>query len=733
MRYYQGQSTPYVSQYVGSKYQPDLYLKAGAILEDRLNKAEEANAKFQETGEVTPGYFTGEEAKMFNEKTKQFKQQAEQAALAGKTNELRDAILKGQAHINSRQANKIKQDFDYTQKYIMPEKMKPGNIAFQGEGQDFSGMDFVPEDAYKGNRDTFQAESLGFAKQVIPDVGSAWVEKYTTIPDPVTGLLKNIQTGEQVSTTEAGRDVFGRKFAPTIDLMGSDLSNPQDFQGIPYENIKNLNTLDSKPGSAQNPDHPEWSAKQQAVYDRGLAYMEPAFHSIIKTKNTVDALGHDVKVKEASDQLLNLFTGGATPNPFETSVEIKPGQDNIESVKAFEQQANDVLKTAEVNGIVLNPQFIDALDRGGSKDNILEQLSKKDISQVTSVDLNTLNTLIPGTQNLETKLETVKQVFNQYKEQKADANFYNTIVQEGYEEAAKQGSKVIKDASGKYQFANKPTPEQVNYEYRQALIELLPNVDDPDSHIDAIPAMKANLQNQAFEKAYAKVNEGGYKIANEYIDKKLGTINEDTKAFDLNLSTDAKTESPIVQGLYKQLAVPTEEIVKQYDIKSFGGKTEIKPETLKEVKPLKVYYDGESGKLRFYGTAVQDEKAITISGDFTPAIEANPDPSLKAMVHEADLYGKIFKKVATSKSGTDNISVTPDIKVDKLGDNQIKVKVKLPDGTWDYLENGAGNLIFKNLEGALAHSAYLQKLEEEKIAQPGGAGMGKLIQVLQEP
>ena len=126
MRYYQAQTQPYVSSYVGNKYNSDLYLKAGAMLEDRLNQAEAANAKFQETGELTPGYFTSisGEADEINNKIRQAKQRASEAALAGKTNELKDALLQGQALYNTPIARRVQQDFENTNKYITPEVVK---------------------------------------------------------------------------------------------------------------------------------------------------------------------------------------------------------------------------------------------------------------------------------------------------------------------------------------------------------------------------------------------------------------------------------------------------------------------------------------------------------------------------------------------------------------------------------------------------------------------------------
>lgn len=283
MRYYQATSQPYVSQYVGNKYNPDLYLKAASVLEDRLNQAEAANAKFQETGEVTPGYYTGEEAKMFNEKTKQFKQQAEQAALAGKTSELRDAILKGQAHVNSGQANKIKQDFDYTQKYIMPERMKEGDVIFQGEGQDYSGMAFVPEDAYKGHRNTLSPQSLDYLKQFQADVDQWSKDTYVTEQDPSTGEDVTRKVTESANFSDYRRQAFGERIDDKISAMNSDLSNPGlDLSGIGYEKGKGFLGADATPGSGKDPNHPEWSEMQVKAKKQILDYGNLLYHVVGK-------------------------------------------------------------------------------------------------------------------------------------------------------------------------------------------------------------------------------------------------------------------------------------------------------------------------------------------------------------------------------------------------------------------------------------------------------------------
>lgn len=286
MRYYTQKSEPFVSSYVGNKYNPDLYLKAGAMLEDRLNQAEAANAKFQETGELTPGYYTGEEAKMFNEKTKQFKQQAEQAALAGKTNELRDAILKGQAHLNSRQANKINRDREYTEKYIVPERMKEGDVIFQGEGQDFSGVDYVPEDAYKGFRNELSPQSLNYLKNFQADVDQWSRDTYVTEQDPTTGEDVTRKVTESANFSDYRRQAFGERINEKIDAMGPDLSNPGvDFSGINYEKRKGYLGADATPGSGKDPNHPEWSEMQVKAKEQILDYGKLLFHVVGKEAN----------------------------------------------------------------------------------------------------------------------------------------------------------------------------------------------------------------------------------------------------------------------------------------------------------------------------------------------------------------------------------------------------------------------------------------------------------------
>lgn len=291
MRYYQSTNQQYIPQYSGG-LNLDLILKTGQLQQDRFNKAEEANAKFQETGEVTPGYFTVPEAKAFNEKTKQFKQQAEQAALAGKTAELRDAILKGQAHINSGKANKIKQDYEYTQKYIMPERMKEGDVLFQGEGQDFSGLDYVPEDAYKGHRNELSPQSLTYLKNFQADVDNTLSETFVPELDPVTGEWKTVKASQSSNYQDYRREAFGERINDKITAMGADLSNPGlDLSGIFYEKGKGYLGKDATPGSGKDPNHPEWSELQVNAKKQILDYGNLLYHVVGKEASKLSGAG----------------------------------------------------------------------------------------------------------------------------------------------------------------------------------------------------------------------------------------------------------------------------------------------------------------------------------------------------------------------------------------------------------------------------------------------------------
>lgn len=282
MRYYNAPTTPYVSQYVGSKYSPDLYLKAGAILEDRLNQAEAANAKFQETGELTPGRFTqlSGEAEAFNQKTRQYKEQATQAAANDSARELTDILLKAQQHLNSSQASKIKQDLDYTQK-LAPELMKEGpKRIVKGDTLYNSSMQLDPS-LYQIQSDTYGKEARELVKSYWnPDV----VMK--SLPVQPTGQYDDngdplFTDGQQTITLkDASRKAFAKDFTTIIDNFGPTLNNYGDFTGIPYASNDQFKDLSQEKGTAsKNSPNSNWSAAQEAAYNYALDEANTLFYT----------------------------------------------------------------------------------------------------------------------------------------------------------------------------------------------------------------------------------------------------------------------------------------------------------------------------------------------------------------------------------------------------------------------------------------------------------------------
>mgnify|MGYP003617107415 CR=1 FL=1 len=310
MRYYQAQTQPYVSSYVGNKYNSDLYLKAGAMLEDRLNQAEAANAKFQETGELTPGYFTSisGEADEINNKIRQAKQRASEAALAGKTNELKDALLQGQALYNTPIARRVQQDFENTNKYITPEVVK--REGREGEAFLIRGPKDpnairntanIPAEWYGLYDNKLSPQSLNYLKNFQADVDNELRTAQVPQKNPITGEMEMVAVTNSSQYQDYRRQAFGERLNEKIDAMNPDLSNPgEDFSGVFFEKEKGYLGLDSTPGSGGDPNHPEWSEMQVKAKERILDYGKLLFHEVGKTvdKTTGFDGGNDTPAKQ---------------------------------------------------------------------------------------------------------------------------------------------------------------------------------------------------------------------------------------------------------------------------------------------------------------------------------------------------------------------------------------------------------------------------------------------------
>jgi hypothetical protein len=336
MRYYQATSQPYVSQYVGSKYQPDLYLKAGAMLEDRLNQAEEANAKFQETGELTPGRFTqlSGEAEAFNQKTRQYKEQAAQAAANNSARELTDILLKSQQHLNSSQAQKIKQDFDYTQK-LAPELMKEGRRIVRGDSMYNSSMNLDPS-LYQTQDDNYDKQSLVWGT--------------TVHPSEVTAALSNMEvadgvpSGTYTKNIDMTRNYFGNKFATVIDQMGPGLEKPGSmFTGLEYKKGKDYKDqeLSVEPGTASaNSPNPMWSQYQEQSWNEGLNNMSSLFY-----RNYADKLDFK-QPTDKENQGQPVDRGTLLPTPIGSTPEIDQqttvGVQSPRPIKSFDDVSKKI-------------------------------------------------------------------------------------------------------------------------------------------------------------------------------------------------------------------------------------------------------------------------------------------------------------------------------------------------------------------------------------------------------
>lgn len=353
MRYYQAQNEPYVAQYVGDKYQPKLFLKAGQILEDRFNQAEAANQKFQATGELTPGRFAPKDAELFNAKTREIQERARKAAMEGRSRDLQQALYEGQSHLTSAIANKIQRDFENTTKYVTPELMKEGDVLFAGDDTDWTFSNLIPDEAYKGHRNTFQSESENYAKDLKPEIQRTIQSEF--VVDPTTGEYTDKITNKIYDKESLAPELFGRRFANVVDEMGNGLENYQSFHGIPYEIKKNLSKLSSEKGSAKNETHPDWSEKQQAIHERGLNYMSKYFQDVIPTYEDFTKLqgqngnsgGRRKKetILEApsveSEQFAASQETGFSPNDIKTHYDFTS---NLKKVTAPENVYADVIK-----------------------------------------------------------------------------------------------------------------------------------------------------------------------------------------------------------------------------------------------------------------------------------------------------------------------------------------------------------------------------------------------------
>ena len=382
MRYYQAQTQPYVSSYVGNKYNPDLYLKAGAMLEDRLNQAEAANAKFQETGELTPGYFTSisGEADEINNKIRQAKQRASEAALAGKTNELKDALLQGQALYNTPTARRVQQDFENTNKYITPEVVK--REGREGEAFLIRGPKDpnairntanIPAEWYGLYDNKLSPQSLNYLKNFQADVDNELRTAQVPQKNPITGEMEMVAVTNSSQYQDYRRQAFGERLNEKIDAMNPDLSNPgEDFSGVFFEKEKGYLGLDSTPGSGGDPNHPEWSEMQVKAKERILDYGKLLFHEVGKTvdKTTGFDGGNDTPAKQnVPYQPFPAMTGQSENLPLEKAYTDTKGEAILpvdyqtlnKAEEALDPKNTWAKVISETYGVSVTPEIYDTL------------------------------------------------------------------------------------------------------------------------------------------------------------------------------------------------------------------------------------------------------------------------------------------------------------------------------------------------------------------------------------
>jgi hypothetical protein len=361
MRYYSAKSEPYVSSYIGNKYQPDLYLKAGAILEDRLNKAEEANAKFQETGELTPGYYTAlsGEAEEINQKIRATKQRAAQAASEGKTRELTDALYQGQAIYTSPQAKRVQSDFEKTNKYITPEIVKregkEGEAFLMRGSKDPNAIRNtvnIPDEWYGLYDNKLSPQSLTYLKNFQADVDQWSKDTYITEQDPSTGEDVTRKVTESANFSDYRRQAFGERIDDKINAMGPDLSNPgEDLSGIFFEKGKGYLGTDATPGSGKDPNHPEWSEMQVKGKEKILDYGNLLYHVVGKEVSKLSgASGSSVPpAKKPRGLEIPHVLGEQFPSSQERGFAEKP----IENYSDFEGNYKKLVSPENVYGDVI--------------------------------------------------------------------------------------------------------------------------------------------------------------------------------------------------------------------------------------------------------------------------------------------------------------------------------------------------------------------------------------------